>query len=69
MYDVLKRSDVRVDIYELQGSLIRTVVNITGQYEGKYQIPVNINEMPNGIYIVSLINNGKRSSERLIVEK
>jgi hypothetical protein len=68
-YNVLKRADVRVDIYDLRGVLIKTVVNVPGQYEGKYQIPVNLSELPNGIYMVSLINNGKRNTGKLVIEK
>ncbi|MEO6305990.1 MAG: T9SS type A sorting domain-containing protein, partial [Bacteroidia bacterium] len=68
-YDVLKRADIKVDILDMKGVLLKTVVNVSGQFEGKYQIPVNINELPNGIYIVSLTNNGKRFTEKMIIEK
>jgi len=68
-YDVLKRSDVRVDVLNLTGALIRTVVNIPGQYEGKYNVTVNLPELPNGIYLISLIKEGKRSTGKLIIEK
>jgi len=68
-YDVTKRADVRVDIYDLKGTLIRNVVNTAGQYEGKYQIPVNLNELPSGIYIVDLTNNGKRFTEKVVIGK
>jgi len=68
-YDVLKRTDVKMDIFDLRGALVRTVVDVTGQYAGKYQIPFVLNELPNGVYIVSLINNGKQSSKRIVIEK
>jgi hypothetical protein len=68
-YDVLKRSDVRVDVLNLNGALIRTVVNVPAQHEGKYNIAVNLTELPNGIYLVSLIKEGKRSTGKLIIEK
>jgi hypothetical protein len=68
-YDVLKRANVNIDIHNMEGVLIRTIVNISNQYEGQYQIPVNLNELPNGIYLVSLVNDGKKSTERLVIEK
>jgi len=68
-YDVLKRADVLIYIFDMKGVLVKTVVDVPQQYEGKYQIPVNLNELPNGIYIVSLINNGEKTTERLVIER
>jgi len=68
-YDVLKRADVRVDILDLKGALLKTLVNVNQQFEGKYNIPVNLNELPNGIYIVSMINNGKKFTEKVVIDK
>ncbi len=68
-YDVTKRADIKIDIYDLKGSLIKTVVNQPSQYEGKYQIPVNLNEIPAGIYIVNLINGEKKFTEKVVISK
>ncbi len=68
-YVVSKRADVRIDIYDLNGALLKTIVNIQNQYEGKYQIPVNVNELSNGVYLVNLINNGKLTTQRLVLAK
>ncbi|MES2134520.1 MAG: T9SS type A sorting domain-containing protein [Bacteroidota bacterium] len=68
-YDLLKRSDVKITIFNMNGSLIKSVVNIAGQYEGQYHVPVNLNELPNGIYIVSFINGGTQSTERLVIAR
>lgn len=68
-YDVLKRADVLIHIFDMKGALVKTVVDVSQQYEGKYLIPVNLNELPNGIYIVSLINNGEKTTERLVIER
>lgn len=68
-YDVLKRSDVLIHIFDMKGVLVKTVVNVSQQYEGKYQIPVNLNELPNGLYNVCLTNNGKKTTERLVIER
>ena len=68
-YDILKRANVRVTVYDLKGILIRTIVDVNNQHQGKYQIPVNLNELPNGIYLVNLINGDKKFTERLVIER
>lgn len=68
-YDVTKRADIKIDIYDIKGSLVKSVVNQVSQYTGKYQIPVNLNEMPPGIYIVNLMNGEKRFSEKIVLNK
>jgi hypothetical protein len=68
-YDLLKRSDVTISIYNISGSLVRSVTDVKEQYEGRYRLPVNLNELPNGIYIVTLINGDKKSTERLVIAR
>ncbi len=68
-YEILKRADVRIDISDLKGALLKTVVNVPVQFEGKYNIPVNLNYLPNGMYIVDLNNDGKRSTQKIVIEK
>lgn len=68
-YDLSQRSDVRLNIFDVNGSLVKEVVNINSQYEGKYKIPVDLSDLPNGIYIINLINNGKRTTERIVIER
>lgn len=69
-YELLKRTSIRLDIFDTKGILIKTVVDVSHQHEGKYQIPVNLNELPNGIYLVNLIKNDRIFVvERLIIER
>ncbi len=68
-YDLLKRSDVKIAIYNMNGALIKSVTDTKGQYEGRYRLPINLNELPNGIYLVSLINGDKQSVERLVIAR
>lgn len=68
-YNLLKRSDVKIAIYNMNGALLKSVTDTKGQYEGRYRLPVNLNELPNGIYIVSLINGDKQSVERLVIAR
>jgi hypothetical protein len=68
-YDVAKRADIKIDIYDLKGDMVKGVVDQPSQYEGKYQIPVNLQEMPAGIYIVNLTNGEKRFTEKIVISK
>ncbi|MBP9068944.1 MAG: T9SS type A sorting domain-containing protein [Bacteroidia bacterium] len=68
-YDLKKRSDVLIDIVDINGVSLRTVVNIQGQHNGKYQVPVNLSDLLNGIYFVNLTNEGKRRTQKVILQK
>ena len=68
-YNVLKRAKVNVSIYDMNGNLITTVVEINNQHNGKYQIPVNLSGLSNGIYLVSLIIDEKKTTEILVIER
>ena len=68
-YDVLKRADVRVDLFDMQGSFIRNLVTVSAQHTGKYNVPVNLSGLTNGVYIVNLINGSQRLTTRLVLEK
>lgn len=68
-YNLSKRSNVRIDLLDLEGRLISTPVNIAAQYEGRYNIPVNMDDLPNGVYVVALTKNEKRFTEKVILKK
>lgn len=68
-YELKKRTNVRIDIFDTKGVLIKTIVDIPNQYDGKYKIPVNLNELPNGIYLVNYNKGNKMYSERLVIVK
>lgn len=68
-YDVKKRTDILVEIVDINGVILQTVVNIQEQHTGKYQVPVNMSNLNNGIYFVNLTNEGKRRTQKIILEK
>ena len=68
-YDVLKRANIQISILDMNGARVKEVVNSSQQYEGQYHVPVNVNELPNGIYIVRLINNDTQRIERLVIAR
>lgn len=68
-YEVLKRGHVQVDLFDIKGVLVKTLVSQQNQYEGKYIIPTDVSDLVNGIYICRLINNGAEQSTKLIITK
>lgn len=68
-YKLLKRSDVRIDIFDMSGALMKSIANVTAQYEGQYHIHVNVDDLANGIYIVSFIQGDTRNTERLVIAR
>lgn len=67
-YEVTKRADVKVEVLSITGSLVKTPVDVKSQYEGKYEVSVSLNELPNGIYIVNLLNGDKRNTQKIVLE-
>jgi len=64
-FNLRKKSDVSLEIYTLQGQLIKSL-NSGVQSVGKHQLTFDLNEMSNGVYLsVLLTDNG--SQKQLIV--
>lgn len=68
-YTVLRRSAVKLSIFDVNGSLIKSLVNLDNQYEGRYTIPVSLEGLSSGVYVVNLINEGKRYTEKIVLER
>jgi hypothetical protein len=68
-YEVMKRGNVQVDIFDINGILVKTLVSQQNQYEGKYIIPTDVSNLIDGIYVCRIINNGVEKSTKLIIAK
>lgn len=68
-YYLQQKANVRLDVFDVNGKHITTLVNMNDQHTGIYHIPFDGTDLPNGIYTISLIINGVQSAEKLIVEK
>ncbi len=68
-YKVSTPSDVRLDIFDMAGNFMTNLVNVPSQHSGNYRIPVDLSHKAAGAYVAVLIQNGKRSTARLIVSK
>jgi len=66
-YELKKRSDVRIDVLDLQGRMISNLSKVDQQHTGKYQLPLTL-DVPNGVYLISMQLNGKITSKKVIIE-
>ncbi len=68
-YEVKQKGIVQIDIYDINGSLVKNIVNNQTQHTGKYVLPTDLKGVANGIYICSIVINGKKTAERIVIEK
>lgn len=68
-YEFTKRGNVQLDVYDIKGVLVKTIVSQQNQYEGKYIIPTDLSDLVNGIYICRLNVNGIENTTKLIIAK
>ena len=67
-YELKRRSDVRIDVLDLQGRMISNLSKVDQQHTGKYQLPLTL-DVPNGVYLISMQLDGKISSKKVIIEQ
>lgn len=68
-YYLQKEATVRLDVFDVNGKHLKTLVNQINQHTGIYHIPFDGTNLQNGIYIISLIINGESNTEKLVIEK
>jgi hypothetical protein len=68
-YDVLQKGIVHIDIYNLNGAIIKNIVQAQIQNTGNYVIPTNLTDLPSGIYICKVINGEKEKSFQFVIAK
>lgn len=62
-----KASQVRYSVFNLEGKLISSnIVNPTG---GKVNQKLNLSHLPNGVYILQVVNGSETISQKLIIRK
>jgi hypothetical protein len=68
-YEVKQKGAVQADIYDMNGSLVRSLIKSQNQHTGKYVVPVNLSDLASGIYICKVIINGKEQHEEVVITK
>ena len=67
IYTLNESSSVHLDIYDLLGNKISTVVD-EKQSVGRYKADIDLDSYPNGVYLVNLTSVGKSHIQKLIVQ-
>ena len=63
----LTGKEIKIDLYDMQGCRIRTVINQKIK-ETKFSENVDVSELPNGIYIYSIVLNDEHKSIKFVKE-
>jgi hypothetical protein len=53
-YSLPVSGDVTIELYDVQGVLVKTIADNLQQSSGDYKLVLNANELPNGVYIATL---------------
>jgi hypothetical protein len=68
-YELSKKMDVTVHVFDMNGSLVKIPVDIKGQHAGRYEVEVSLAELANGVYIVNLVKDKELSTQKVVIEK
>jgi hypothetical protein len=67
-YDIPVSSMVRVDVYDVLGKKVATLVDGNGN-TGRHQVMWNAGEMPSGVYFMSMVAGDFRQIRKLVILK
>jgi hypothetical protein len=68
-YKVIRTCNVRLEILDENGVLLKTIVDIQGQHTGMYHVSVFLASFPSGAYVVRLTHESGIFSRKLLVSK
>jgi hypothetical protein len=68
-YELKTRTDVRIDVLNTNGDLVKTLSNISAQYSGKYQLSYDLSELSNGTYYCVITTGAKKETSKIIIIK
>ena len=60
---------VKIDLFDITGKKVKTLTEIGNQYAGKYNVSYNIGDLPNGIYMATLLTNDRKASAKIILTR
>ena len=68
-YNLQTATQLRIDLFDITGKKVKTLTETGNQYAGKYNVSYNIADLPNGIYMATLLTNDRKSSAKIILTK
>ena len=68
-YRLTTNSHVTLELYDIAGQKVETLLTETALSPGRYKVPTDVSALPNGIYIYRLSVNGQQLTQKLVVTK
>ena len=68
-YNIPVRTDVLIELYDINGNKVKDLVSTSQLYEGTYIYPADLSELSNGTYICKMIAGERSFSTKIVVEK
>lgn len=68
-FSLLKRSELKIQVYNSTGSLVSEVVNGSNYSAGNHQLNLSTETFKNGMYVVRINSNEFTESKKLIIKK
>ncbi len=68
-YTIPVRTDVLIEIYDINGKKMKDLVSTSQLYEGTYIYPADLSELSSGTYICRMVAGEKSYSTKILVQK
>lgn len=68
-YELRSQTLVELAVYDMTGSLVKQIIKPMKQQSGIYQMPINLSDLPSGIYVCRLTKDGKVETKQVVVTK
>jgi len=68
-YELRSASQIELSVYDMTGTLVKQIVKPMTQQTGIYQTPINLTELPSGIYVCRIIKDGKEEHKEIVIAK
>ncbi len=69
IYSVPTDATVNVSLYDISGRLIKTLLTNTQQSPGRYKMPIDVSNIPRGIYMYRVLLNNQAYTQKLVIAK
>lgn len=68
-YNVKESAPASMLLYDMNGSLVKTLISPQTMYAADYNTQFDISELPDGVYFCTLQSGDKKSTQRIILGK
>ncbi len=68
-FSLTERSNVKMDLYDVTGKFIRTLVDVKGYIPGNYSVNLTTDDLINGVYLLRMTTGEKVYTSKLNISK